>query len=128
LTGRYHAADEVPDGLARTRWYNNTRAKADHNEPGCEAEVFAAIEGVRQIAAELGHPMATVALAWVKQQTAVTSFLVGARNPEELSWNLPVTNLTLSDDVLQRLAAVTEPVKEKLGNNADMWMTPSRMR
>ncbi len=128
LTGRYKSADEVPDGLARTRLYKNTRAMADHNEPGCEEEVFAAVEGVRQIAADLGQPMATVALAWVKQQAAVTSFLVGARNPEELRWNLPVIDLTLADDVLQRLAAVTEPVKENLGNNPDMWMTPSRMR
>jgi len=60
--------------------------------------------------------MANVALAWVKQQPAVTSFLVGARNPVELIWNLPVTDVTLSPEVVQRLSAVTEPVKEKLGN------------
>lgn len=128
LTGRYKAADEVPDGLAQTRWYNSNRIKAQHGEPGCEAEVFAAVEQIRKIAAELGHPMANVALAWVKQQAAVTSFLVGARNPDELSWNLPVVDLTLSDDVIKRLSAATEPVKEKLGNNPDMWMVPSRMR
>lgn len=128
LTGRYKAADEVPDGLAQTRWYNSSRVKAQHGEAGCEAEVFAAVEGVRQIAADLGQPMANVALAWVKQQAAVTSFLVGARNPNELSWNLPVVDLTLSAEILQRLSAVTEPVKEKLGNNPDMWFVPSRMR
>jgi myo-inositol catabolism protein IolS len=128
LTGRYRSADEVPDGLARTRWYNNKRAMAQHNEEGCEAEVFAAIEAVRQIADEVGAPMATVALAWVKQQPAVTSFLVGARTPEELKWNLPAVDLTLSDDVVRRLAEVTEPVKAKLGTNLDMWFTPSRMR
>ncbi len=128
LTGRYKSADEVPDGLARTRLYRSTRAMADHNEPGCEAEVFAAVEGVRQIAADLGQPMATVALAWVKQQAAVTSFLVGARNPDELSWNLPVIDLALSSDTISALAKVTEPVKEKLGNNPDMWLVPSRMR
>jgi aryl-alcohol dehydrogenase-like predicted oxidoreductase len=72
--------------------------------------------------------MANVALAWAKQQPAVTSFLVGARNPEELSWNLPVVDLTLSTDVVKRLSAVTELVKEKLGNNLDMWFVPSRMR
>ncbi|MCX6050168.1 MAG: aldo/keto reductase [Chloroflexi bacterium] len=128
LTGRYKAADEVPDGLAQTRWYNSNRIKAQHGEPGCEAEVFAAVEEVRKIAAELGQPMANVALAWVKQQAAVTSFLVGARNPDELSWNLPVVDLTLSNDVVQRLSAATEPVKAKLGNNPDMWLVPSRMR
>jgi aryl-alcohol dehydrogenase-like predicted oxidoreductase len=128
LTGRYRSADEVPDGLARTRWYNKGRAMADHDEPGCESEVFAAVEEIRAIAAEVGAPMATVALAWVKQQPAVTSFLVGARNPEELAWNLPAADLTLADDVLPRLAAATEPVKEKLGDNPDMWMSRSRMR
>ncbi len=128
LTGRYQAADEVPDGLARTRWYNNARAMAQHGEPGCETEVFAAIDEIRQIAAEVGAPMATVALAWVKQQPAVTAFLVGARNPDELAWNLPAADFTLTPDVVKRLAAVTEPVKQKLGGNPDMWLVPSRMR
>jgi aryl-alcohol dehydrogenase-like predicted oxidoreductase len=76
----------------------------------------------------VGAPMATVALAWVKQQAAVTSFLVGARSPEELQWNLPAADLILSDDVVRRLAEVTEPVKAKLGENPDMWFAPSRMR
>ncbi len=128
LTGRYQQADEVPEGLARTRWYNSQRALATHGEAGCEAEVFAALEQLRGIAAQTGLPMATLALAWVKQQAAVTSFLVGARNPEELSWNLPVADQTLSPSVLQQVAAATEPVKAKLGNNPDMWLVPSRMR
>jgi aryl-alcohol dehydrogenase-like predicted oxidoreductase len=128
LTGRYQQADEVPEGLARTRWYNSQRALATHGEAGCEAEVFAALEQLRGIAAQTGLPMATLALAWVKQQAAVTSFLVGARNPAELSWNLPVADQTLSPSVLQQVAAATEPVKAKLGNNPDMWLVPSRMR
>ena len=72
--------------------------------------------------------MATVALAWVKAQAGVTSFLVGARNPEELAWNLPVLELKLAPDVLAELSSITEPVKAKLGNNPDMWMSTSRMR
>jgi aryl-alcohol dehydrogenase-like predicted oxidoreductase len=34
----------------------------------------------------LGQSMAAVALAWVRQQAGVTSFLVGARKPEELAF------------------------------------------
>jgi aryl-alcohol dehydrogenase-like predicted oxidoreductase len=118
----------VPDGLARTRWYNSKRAMAQHNEAGCESEVDAAIDQVRRIADEVGAPMATVALAWVKAQPAVTSVLIGARNPDELAWNLPADDLTLDPTVLAQLAAVTEPVKAALGNNPDMWLAPSRMR
>jgi aryl-alcohol dehydrogenase-like predicted oxidoreductase len=128
LTGRYAGADEVPDGLARTRLYASTRAMADHGEPGCEAEVFTALAEIKRIAAELGQSMAAVALAWLRQQPGVATILIGARSPEELQLNLPALNLSLSPDIIQRLNQVTEPVKEKLGNNPDMWLVPSRMR
>lgn len=128
LTGRYASADAVPDGLARTRHYAGSRPQAQHDEPGCEAEIFAALAELRRIAGELGQSMAAVSLAWVRQQAGVTSLLVGARNPEEVNLNLPALELTLSDDILGELARVTEPVKAKLGPNPDMWMSPSRMR
>ena len=128
LTDRYASADEVPPGLARTRYFSSSRPLAKHGGPGCEAEVFAAVEAIRGIAAELGTSMAAVSLAWVRQQAGVTSLLVGARTPEEVSWNLPSLDLTLSDDVLAALAATTEPIREKLGNDPDLWMVPSRYR
>ena len=128
LTGRYASADEVPPGLARTRYYNSSRANGDHNEPGVEAEVFAALAGIKRIADGLGQPMAAVALAWLRQQPGVATILVGARTPQELALNLPALDLHLTPDVIQELNDVTEPVKEKLGNNPDMWLVPSRMR
>ncbi len=128
LTGRYATADEVPDGSARTRLYAGSRPKAEHGEAGCEDQVFAAVDKVRQIAAELNQPMAAVALAWVRQQPAVASLLVGARSPQEVALNEPAFDLTLSDDVVKALAAATEPVKTALGANPDMWMSTSRMR
>jgi len=128
LTGRYNNADEVPEGLTQSRWYSSERPLAGHGEPGVEAEVFAALDELRAIAAEAGMSMATMALAWVKAQPAVTTFLVGARNPTELAWNLPVTETSLSPEIIAKLEAATEPVKEKLGTNADMWVVPSRMR
>ena len=128
LTGRYESADEVPDGLSRTRLYSQDRPMAKHTEPGCETEVFESLAQVRTIANELGVTMAEVALAWVRQQPGITSLLVGARNPDEVQWNLPSVELTLSDEIIQQLSDSTEPVKDKLGNNPDMWMSESRMR
>lgn len=128
LTGRYGDADEVPDYLARTRLYRGDRPHAQHGEPGCEAAVFAALAEIRRIADACGHTMAEVSLAWVKQQPGVNAFLVGARSPEELSWNLPVAEIRLADDVIAALSAATEPVRAYLGTNLDPWMTPSRMR
>lgn len=128
LTGRYACADEVPDGLSRTRLYSGDRPMAKHGEPGCETEVFEALTKISTIADEVGATLAEVALAWVRQQPGVTALLVGARNPEEIQWNLPSVDLTLSKDIITRLSATTETVKDKLGNNPDMWMSESRMR
>ncbi len=128
LTGRYTSADEMPEGLARTRLYSGTRPISEHGEAGCEQELFAAVAGIREIAGELGEPMAAVSLAWLRHQEGVTSLLVGARNAEEVCRNLPSLDLTLSDEVVQRLARVTDRLKEALGESLDMWYVPSRMR
>ena len=128
LTDRYASADEVPDGLARTRHFAGTRPLAKHEEPGCEAEVFAALKAVRRVADGLGEPMANVALAWARQQPGVTSLLVGARNPEEVLRNLSAFDLTLTAEIIGELSRATEEVKRRLGSNPDMWDSKSRMQ
>lgn len=128
LTGRYKTADEVPEALTQSRWYSSERPLATHGEPGVEDEVFASLDNLRVLAAEAGMSMATAALAWLKAQPAVTTVLVGARNPDELTWNCSASEQTLSPEMLSRLAAATAPVKAKLGRNTDMWAVPSRMR
>jgi myo-inositol catabolism protein IolS len=128
LTGRYATVDEVPDYLTGTRLYAGTRPNAEHDDPGCEVEVFAALKKIRRIASELNQSMATVSLAWIMQQPGITALLVGARKPEEVQWNLPAVELNLPEGIIAKLTEITEPVKEKLGSNPDMWMSESRMR
>jgi myo-inositol catabolism protein IolS len=128
LTGRYNNANDVPEGLAQSRWYSGKRPTSNHKEDGAETEVFEAIDQVRGLAKDAGMAMATMALAWVKSKPGVTSFLVGARSPDELGWNLPALDAKLSPAVIARLSAVTEAVKAKMGDNPDMWLSPGRMR
>ena len=128
LTGRYASAEEVPEGLARTRLYSNARPMSEHGEPGCEEALFRAVAEIREIAGELGEPMAAVSLAWLRQQEGVTSLLVGARNADEVRQNLPSLELRIPEEVLCRLARATEPLKEAVGKSLDMWFVPSRMR
>lgn len=128
LTGRYANADEVPDGLSRSRLFSNDRPLANHGEEGCESETFDAISKVTEIADGLGEHPAKVALTWVRSRPGITSLLVGARSPEELDLNIPAFEYELPDGVADQLAAATEPVKSKLGSNADMWNGENRMR
>jgi len=128
LTGRYLSPDEVPNGLSRSRLFNNSRPLANHGEDGCEREVFDAIAMVMEIATKLGELPAKVALAWVRSRRGITSLLVGARSPEELDLNIPAFEYELPQEISERLSAATEPIKEKLGSNADMWSSDNRMR
>ena len=128
LTGRYQSADDVPDGLSRSRLFNNSRPLANHGEDGCETQAFLAIAEVIAIASEVGEHPAKVALAWVRSRLGITSLLVGARSPAELELNLPAFEYELPQEIIERLSTATEPVKMKLGSNADMWSGDNRMR
>ena len=128
LTGRYKSADEVPDGLARTRLFSGDRPQSNHGEPGCETAVFAAVADVQKIADRLSLSVAELSLAWVLHQPGVASVLIGARSPQELDWNLPALDISLSAEVQQKLRDITEPIRDYLGSNPDMWNDRSRLR
>ncbi|MCB1121469.1 MAG: aldo/keto reductase, partial [Verrucomicrobiae bacterium] len=126
LTGKFKTAAEVPDGRARTRHFSGERALARHGGPGCEAETFATIAKIGEIAESLSLPMATVALAWVIQQPAIASTIIGARNPNQVIENTGALRNPLSEDTIAQLNEATEEVKSILGPNPDLWAAESR--
>jgi myo-inositol catabolism protein IolS len=128
LAGKYRMPADVPDGRARTRHFSSSRAQTRHGEDGCETEVFAAIEQIRQIAAGLHQPMSLVAVSWVLHQPGVASVIVGARQPEQITQMVAAADLHLDTHTIQALDAVTGKVKGILGPNPDMWMSKSRFR
>ena len=128
LAGRYNNADEVPPGLSRSRHFSSERELAIHGESGQEAETFAAIATVKEIAGSIGAHPATASLAWVLSRPGVTSLLVGARNAREVELNLPAFEYELSSEVESQLSCATETLKNALGASPDMWHSPGRMR
>jgi aryl-alcohol dehydrogenase-like predicted oxidoreductase len=128
LTGKLSSADEVPEGRARTRLFSDGRPQARHGETGCEAEVFAAIDKIREICNDIRQPMANVALAWLLKQPGVTSVIAGARRPDQIQQTAQAVDLALSPDTIGRLTEATEEVKRIIGPNPDMWQSESRFR
>jgi aryl-alcohol dehydrogenase-like predicted oxidoreductase len=128
LTGKFATAAEVPDGRARTRLFSGGRALARHGQAGREEEAFAAIARIQQISAEVGQPMPQVALAWLLHQPGVTSVIAGARRPEQIRETARAAGLALSPEVVQALTEATEPLKQSLGPDPDMWQAESRFR
>ena len=128
LTGRYATANAVPAGLSRTRHFNKDREQAIHGEEGCEDETFATIASVLKIAEDVGEHPAKISLAWLLAQEGVTSLLVGARNADEVALNTPSFDYDLPEGVEDELSAATNELKQILGENADFWQSPGRMR
>lgn len=128
LAGKFASADDVPEGRARTRLFSGDRPQARHQEPGAEKETFQAIDGIREISKEVRAPMAQVALAWLLSRPAVASVLAGARNPDQIRMNAGAADLKLSEDVVERLARISDPLKQRFGTNIDMWQSESRLR
>ncbi len=128
LTGKFTNADEVPKGRARTRHFAKTRPGTRHGEAGCETETFDAVDALRNICDRIGRPMSECALAWLIHQPGVSSVLAGARSPAQAIENAKAGDLLLSPDDVAAMSRATEPVKNALGPNPDMWQAESRMQ
>jgi len=128
LTGKFRTPADVPEGRARSRHFSSDRPLTRHNEPGCEAETFQTLDQLRASAARLGRSPADVAMAWLLAQPGVCSVIAGIRNPAQATANAATADLTLPDDVLATLTRASEPVKQALGPNPDMWESDANSR
>ena len=128
LTGRWKTLEEVPPHRMRNRLYSSKRPATKHDEAGCEEELLAALQAIREICEELGQPMAVVSLAWCLHKRGVSSVLAGARSVKQVQSNVCAAELKLSDDLAGRLDEATAPVKAKLGSNHDILYGKERSR
>jgi len=74
------------------------------------------LDALRPVAAELGRPLAQVALAWVAAQPGVTSPIVGASRVEQLHDNLASLAIRFSPEQLRTLdeASIADPFYDRM--------------
>jgi aryl-alcohol dehydrogenase-like predicted oxidoreductase len=99
LTGKYGASRGPDTGRLR----DNKMYKVRYGDPA----VFDVAERFTQLAAELGHHPATLAVAWVASRPGVTSVLVGGRNVEQLTPTLAARDLVLDEATRARIGALS---------------------
>lgn len=128
LTGKFKTPEEVPEARSRSRHFRHDRPMARHGESGCEAETFATIRAIGEVAQREGCSMEALALGWLLRKPQVASLIVGARDEEQVRKNVEAAQTSLTDDVVRELDELTEEVKQLLGSNPDMWENPSRFR
>ncbi|GHF70720.1 aryl-alcohol dehydrogenase-like predicted oxidoreductase [Amycolatopsis bartoniae] len=104
LTGKYTradltAADAEPAESARKSFNAGLGLVTERN--------LAIAEVVREVAAELGHTPAQVALAWTLRNPGVTAPIIGARTLDQLEGNLGALEVEFSAAQLARLDEVS---------------------
>ena len=130
LSGRWEAIEDIPTARRRTRHFAAAREGTRHRSAGAEEETLHALRGLADLARETGIAMADLAMAWLIAQPGVTSIIVGGRRPDQVARNARAAEIRLAPDILARIGRLTEPLKQRLGPNADPWLdgADSRIR
>ena len=105
LTGKYRPGHPAPAGSRATDTKGGNRMVESwlKNEP-----LLAAVQNLVPIASELGLTMAQLAIAWVLNNKTVSSALVGASRPEQITDNAKASGVEIPEELLVRIDAVLE--------------------
>ncbi|NYF16610.1 aryl-alcohol dehydrogenase (NADP+) [Microbacterium sp. AK009] len=107
LTGKY-SRTAPPTG--RTRLGENpSRGFEAYSKRAPRDGTWKVLEEVERVARDHDVTSAAVALAWLRDQTGVTSVILGARSATQLESNMTAAGLTLSIDELTRLSSASDP-------------------
>ncbi|MFY9916307.1 MAG: aldo/keto reductase family protein [Nocardioidaceae bacterium] len=98
LTGKYLPGEQPPEGT-----------RAAHEEAGgflrkrMTDELLERVQKLRPVADDLGLSMAQLAIAWVLANPAVSSAIIGASRPEQVTENVKASGQKLDADVLRAI-------------------------
>jgi len=103
LTGKYQRGGELPEdsryGQQPQRGGRDTLVEA----------AFDVLDVVEKLAKKQGCSPSQIALAWVKNQPAITSPIIGPRTMEQLEDNLGAANVQLAEEEMDQLNGVSLP-------------------
>lgn len=108
LSGKYTRNGETEQGSRRVSF---------DFPPINKERAYDIIDELAVMAKEKNSSVAQLALAWLLQQKAVTTVIIGAKRPDQLQDNLKAIDITFTEDELQRLNAVS-----KLTSEYPAWM------
>ncbi|MBA2773242.1 MAG: aldo/keto reductase family protein [Nocardioidaceae bacterium] len=108
LTGKYRPGDQPPAG-----------SRAADKEAGSSMrdrlsdDVLTRVQKLAPIASDVGLSMAQLAIAWVLANSAISSAIIGASRPEQVSENVVASGRKLDDEVLKAIDDALDPVVQR---------------
>jgi aryl-alcohol dehydrogenase-like predicted oxidoreductase len=106
LSGRYRKDTDIegPMSQARQRLVHRYDLSLPENQRKLDAA-----EQLAQLADDAGITLIELAIAFVLNHPAITAPIIGPRTMEHLESQLPAADITLSDDVLDRIDEIVAP-------------------
>ena len=122
LTGRYRKGEDVPESRRAQR----LPGRYDMSKPENQAKLDA-VEELALLAEDAGITLIHLALAFTLAHPAVTSPIIGPRTMEQLESQLGAVDVTLSEDILDRIDKIVPP-GVTLNREADSGYLPLALR
>jgi aryl-alcohol dehydrogenase-like predicted oxidoreductase len=111
LSGKYQR--DVPPGAATRYGENPSRGIQSWSVRNGSDRTWRVLDAVADLAAARDVPPPQIALAWLAQQHAVTSIVLGARTIQQLESNLLAAEIRLSSAELEALTSASAPEFEE---------------
>jgi aryl-alcohol dehydrogenase-like predicted oxidoreductase len=108
LTGKYRPGEQPPAGSRATDDEGAAFIKRFMRD-----DVLDRVAELRPLADEVGLSMAQLAIAWVLQNPNVSSAIIGASRPEQVTENVKASGVVLEESMLKRVDELLDPVVER---------------
>lgn len=105
LTGKYLPGQPVPAGSRAADERVNSFIQKWLSE-----DVLTRVQQLKPLADELGITMAQFALAWVLQNKNVSSAIVGATSPEQITSNIAAVGVEIPQEIMDQVTQILAPV------------------
>ncbi len=109
LTGKYLPGQQAPAGSRAT----DDKGGADMISRWLQDDVLTRIQQLKPIADEVGLSLAQLAVAWVLQNPNVSSAIIGASRPEQVTENVKAAGVKLEPATLKAIDEVVDPIVER---------------
>lgn len=109
LTGKYVPGQPLPEGSRAT----DDKGGAGMIDRWMREDVLERVQRLRPIADEAGLTMAQLAVAWVLQNPNVSTAIVGASRPEQVTDNVRAAGVRLDEATMKAIDEVVDPIVER---------------
>jgi voltage-dependent potassium channel beta subunit len=119
LTGKYGPGEQPPAGSRAT----DEKGGADMIKRWMQDDVLERVQRLKPVAENAGLSMAQLAVAWVLQNENVSSAIIGASRPEQVTENVKASGVRLDQATMK---AIDEIVGDIVERDPEKTQSPSR--